>query len=109
MQITSITINDLEAKLLVEKIVSGIDFSIEKQKVTFDLSKINPNIPDGILEVESTFRIYTEGYIETETNAEIITSRNIYDFRCDIFYDGIGVKIDCPVDIEEEVLKYIYI
>jgi hypothetical protein len=109
MQIKKIKINDLEAKLLIEKIVSGIDFSIEKQKVTFDFSKINPNIPERLIEVESTFKVYSEGYIEPETNAEIITQRNIYDFKCDIFYDGVGVKIDCPVDIENEVLKYVYI
>ena len=109
MQIKKIKINDIEAKLLIEKIVSGIDFSIEKQKVTFDFSKINPNIQEGFLDVESTLRIYTEGYIEPETNAEVITHRNIYDFNCDIFYDGMGVEIDCPVDIESEVLKYIYI
>lgn len=109
MQIEKIKINDLEAELLIGKIIAQIDFSNTKQKILIDFHDINCEVPEGLINIETTFEIYAESYTESETNAEIITLRNIHNFRCDFFYDGVGIEVQSPVDIEDKIEKYVYI
>ena len=112
MQISRIKINDFEAEQIINIIYQKLDYQdnllyTKGQKISFDFSKVNPGVE--FLECEAFILIYQEGYTEDGTNADIITFRIVEKFELTIFYDGMGVKINSPIDIEESLKNKIEI
>lgn len=103
MKIVKVEFTTEEQDQIFESLTEKFDindsdlYSKNGKTIEFELNEI--------INIECTLEFYSEGYLEKDTNAEVISQRSIIKFKL-LFFDNDGNQVETNVDLEEKISDY---
>lgn len=100
MKILKVQFTEEEEKQLFDALTERFDLNNSDifgkgQTIEFSLNEL--------VEVEATLELYQDGYIEDDTNAEVITERSVGKFKLTFFIDGEEVNVERISKVNESI------